>query len=298
MRDRWGKNAPPGSNNANGGSLKTKMSRPIRHAILALLLLSTTSAFGANDIARLAQQLNQGDDFRMRVQAALNLGKTGDGQALEPLYRALDDKSVAVRVAAAAALKTLGDPAALDQLKRHEKDASPEVRRQVTAAITALRAQQQHDRERRRGAKVLVKLGKVRNGTKVTSEDAELTVKRASRDQLDQLPGVALLAASEDAEKVSQKHKLPAVLLTGSIRELNAAKEGGEVVYSAKVEYVVQSLPEQAILAKVSGKAEARASEFETRDRVRRDALREEVLDAAVASAMKRAPRALLAAAD
>lgn len=274
------------------------MSRPIRHALLALLLLSSTSAFGGSDISRLAQQLNEGDDFRMRVQAALNLGKTGDGQALSPLYRALADKSVAVRVAAAAALKTLGDPAALEILKRYQKDESPEVRRQVAAAIAALKAQQKHDSERRRDARILVKLGKVRNGTKVTAADAELTVKRASRDQLDQLPGVALLAASEDAEKVSQKHKLPVALLTGSIRELNAAREGGEVVYSAQVEYVVHRMPEQSIVAKVSGRASARASEIETRDRVKREALREEVLDAAVASAMKRAPRALLAAAD
>ncbi len=272
--------------------------RPIRHAVLVLLLLTSASAFGGNDISRLAQQLNEGDDFRMRVQAALSLGKSGDGQALEPLYRGLNDKSVAVRVASAAALKTLGDPAALPELMRRQNDTSPEVRRQVNGAIAALRAQQRHDQERRRDARILVKLGKVRNGSKVTSEEAELTVKQASRDQLDQLPGVALLSASEDAEKASKNHKLPVVLMTGSIRELNAAKEGSELVYSAQVEYVVHRMPEQAIVAKVSGRASARASAVEVRDRQRREALREEVLDAAVASAMRSAPRALLAAAD
>jgi HEAT repeat protein len=272
--------------------------RRIRHAVLVLLLLTATSAFGGNDISRLAQQLNEGDDFRMRVQAALNLGKSGDGQALVPLYRGMNDKSAAVRVASAAALKTLGDPAALPELLRHQNDSSPEVRRQVKGAIAALRAQQRHDQERRRDARLLVKLGKVRNGSKVTSEEAELTVKQASRDQLDQLPGVALLSASEDADKASKSHKLPVVLMTGSIRELNAAKDGGELVYSAQVEYVVHRMPEQAIVAKVSGRASARASAVEVRDRRRREELREEVLDAAVASAMKSAPRALLAAVD
>lgn len=272
--------------------------RHLRHAILGLLLLTATSALGGNDIARLSQQLGSGSDFRMRVQAALTLGKSGDGKALGPLYRGLSDESVAVRVASAAALKTLGDPAALTELVRHRKDPSPEVRRQVSGAIAKLRALQSRDQERRRGARMLVKLGKVKNGTKITSQEAELTVKQASREQLEQLPGVALLRASEDAEKAAQNHKLPVVLMTGSIRELNAAKDGGELVYSAQVEYVVHRMPEQAIVAKVSGRATARASVVEVRDRRRREELREEVLDAAVASAMKSAPRALLAAVD
>ncbi|NLE88622.1 MAG: HEAT repeat domain-containing protein [Myxococcales bacterium] len=275
------------------------MFRRFRFALVAVFLVSlSSSAIGGNDVTRLSRQLSQDKDFRMRVQAALELGKSADGRALQPLYKALRDPSAAVRAAAAAALKTLGDPAALPELAKHNGDENESVRRQVAGAIWALKAQKTRDEDRRRYAKVLVKLGKLHNGTNVSSSQALFAVKKASRSELDRLPGIAVLNASEDVEGAAAAHRLPVVLLTGSIRQLDATKEGSEFVYSAAVDYVVHRMPDQSIVATVTGRAQARASEVEVRDRKRREALRLEVIDAAVASAIQRTPRALLAAAD
>jgi hypothetical protein len=67
------------------------------------------------------------------------------------------------------------------------------------------------------------------------------------------------------------------------------------VTYSAKDEYVLHRMPEQAIMGKVSGSASATASEAEVRDKRKRAELRQAVLDAAVASAVRRTPAALQA---
>lgn len=275
------------------------MVRRLRFVLVAtFLVFLSASAAGDNDVSRLMRQLAQEKDFRLRVQAALYLGKSNDGRALASLSKALGDPSAAVRASAAAALKSLGDPAALPTLLQHNADESPAVRRQVAAAIWALKAQKTKDRDRRRHAKLLVKLGKLQNGSQVSSTQALFAVSQASRAEFDRLPGVALLNASEEVEAAAAAHKLPVVLVTASIRQLDAVKEGSELVYSAHVDYVVHRMPDQSIVATVSGKAQARASQREVKDRKRRDALRMEVIDAAVASAVQRSPRALMAAAD
>lgn len=275
------------------------MLRCLRFVWLAsFLVFLSASAVGDNDVSRLIRQLSKDKDFRMRVQAALYLGKSNDGRALGSLTRALRDPSASVRASAAAALKTLGDPAALPELLKHNTDESPAVRRQVAAAIWALRAQKTKDEDRRRHAKLLVKLGKLQNGSQVTSRQALFAVSQASRTEFERLPGVALLNVSEEAEAAATAHKLPVVLVTASIRQLDAVQEGSELVYSAHVDYVVHRMPDQSIVATVSGKAQARASQREVKDRKRREALRMEVIDAAVASAVQRSPRALMAAID
>jgi hypothetical protein len=91
--------------------------------------------------------------------------------------------------------------------------------------------------------------------------------------------------------------RVPVVMLTGSVRKLEASPNGGEVVYSAKVEYILHRMPDQDIAGTMSGSARTRASAAEARNKIKDGELRLMVLEAAVESAMRRAPEALLAAA-
>ncbi len=271
------------------------MVKAFRSAVVGLILLTATGAGGADDFAKLTRDLSGADDFRVRVQAALHLGKSGDARALGPLYGALSDESAAVRASAAAALKTLSDPAALPALREHARDSNTSVRKQVQAAISVLEARRQKDAERRREAKVLIKLGKVRNATQVRSEKATEAVTRAARSELDKLDGVALLNPSEDPRELAEEGALPVVLLTGKIRKMQADRDGSATIYSAEVEYIVHRMPEQAIVGKISGRASARADRSDRNARVR---ARSQVLESAVARAMQSAPRAILAVTD
>jgi hypothetical protein len=78
---------------------------------------------------------------KVRVQAALVLGRTGHDRALDPLLWALaEDGSPAVRATAARALADLGqpDPRAETALKRAATDADPLVRRHAAEALNLL----------------------------------------------------------------------------------------------------------------------------------------------------------------
>src|SRR4051794_33153923 len=77
--------------------------------VAAALSVSAAPVSSADDLAGLTRALVTGADFRLRVSAALSLGKTRSKAAVPALTNALDDAHPAVRAAAAAALGVLGD---------------------------------------------------------------------------------------------------------------------------------------------------------------------------------------------
>jgi len=267
-----------------------------RHALLSLaLLFSVSSAVATPGLDELVDQLKNASDFRVRISAALQLGKSLTGDAAPPLEAALEDSDASVRAAAAAALKNLGDQAALGALKAHRSDKSAAVRTQVTAAIKSL------EEERITGPKpkVLIKLGIMKNDSGVKSKKIESELADSSRRKLSELPGVRVLAADGSGPTAGsgKPSTVPMVMVTGNVFELKASREGRSITYSASVEYVLHSMPEQAIAAKVSGRASATATEKDTADASALAEIRRSVLEAAIASALRRAPPALLAAA-
>jgi len=259
------------------------LSRRLALATLFLLLAAPAMAQPAG-IEELVDQLKATKDFRVRVQAALQLGKSMDPAALRPLVDSLEDENASVRAAAVAALESLGDKRAIDPLKEHRLDRSAPVRNQIKSSLAALEAQ---------GPKVLVKLGIMKNGSGVSGKRIESDLAQASRQKLNELPRVKVLSEGEDGAD----RQTPVVMVTASVEQLKASREGAEIVYSARVEYVLHTMPDQSIAAKVSGSASAQASEQDANDQLKSAQLRKDVLEAAIASALRRAPRALVAAA-
>jgi hypothetical protein len=268
--------------------------RPLRRAVVLGLLLVSASAHAASfGVRELIERLTNADDFRVRVQAALELGKSADPDALDPLIVALSDQHASVRAAAAAALGELGDKDAIPALKERRLDRSEAVRKQIKATLTALTAEAAGEP---RPARLLVKIGAMKNRTAVKSRQIEAELEQESRRKLDELPGVRVMARSDD-EGHAEKTKLPIVMVSGHIQKLQASRDGTDVVYSASVEYILHTMPEQSIAAKVSGSASGTLTQDEARNEARAAELRHQVLGAAIASALRRAPRALLAAA-
>lgn len=235
-------------------------------------------------IDALSTRLKESQDFRVRVQAALELGRSKEADALEPLTDALDDTNPSVRAAAAAALGKLGDTRAVPALEHHRQDPARTVNNQVEAALAALAqvAPAPH---------IHVRLGSVHNGTSVHSPAIEQHILDESTRKLRELPGVDVVS-EEGGDATS-----PEVMITTSIQKLAAARDGDAIVYSASIEYIVHTLPDQTIMARVSGSASSAATEGEARDRTRSAAIRGEVIEAAIRSALSRASRAISAAA-
>lgn len=272
------------------------MLRWLSVTILSLGLLFTTTASAETNVSELAQKLKSSSDFRVRVQVALELGRSDRPEALGPLVRALDDRHASVRAAAAAGLKLLGDPKALPALKQRRLDPSEPVRAQILDAVAALERIRAGEREDEK-PKVFVKLGGIRNGTRVKSPAIERAILAESRKNLDGLPGVEVLPNDEEVVLAAERQNLPIVMVTTSIQKLAASRDGDSVVYVANIEYLVHSMPDQTIAARVAGTASTSASEAEAKDKNKSAALRREVLAAAVKSALTRASSALLAAA-
>ncbi len=89
----------------------------------------------------LVEQLKTSDDYRVRTQAALALGASGDEQAVEPLCEGLADSNVSVRVAAAAALGKLGRASAIPCLDAALKtETAPGVKTQLQKSVANIQA--------------------------------------------------------------------------------------------------------------------------------------------------------------
>ena len=261
---------------------------------LAVALAAQSAAAAPPSVRDLADRLKHGEDFRVRLQAALELGKSADPDALDPLIVGLDDPNASVRTAAAAALQELGDADAVPALMQHRLDRSDLVRKQVRATLATLEAAKEGGT---RQARLLVKLGPMKNQTAVKGPRIEAELERESRKKLDELPGVRVMSTPTDAGDAAQKKPLPVVMVSGHIQKLQASRDGADIVYSASVEYILHTMPDESIAAKVSGSASGTLTAEEAKDEGRAAELRHQVLGAAIASALRRAPRALLAAA-
>jgi hypothetical protein len=102
-------------------------------------LLLSTPAHAEPRTSFLVDQLKKSDDFRLRTQAALALGSSGDDTAVKPLCDALSDSNASVKVAAAAALGKLGKPAGLPCLKAAAaKEGATSAKSQIEKSIASL----------------------------------------------------------------------------------------------------------------------------------------------------------------
>jgi hypothetical protein len=109
----------------------------VRRAVpLALLLVAAPAR--ADKVDDLNQALLTDPSYKVKVQAALVLGKLNDKRAVPALLEALRDENESVRGTAALSLGKLGDSRALDGLQKLKTDASPFVRGNVDKALAAL----------------------------------------------------------------------------------------------------------------------------------------------------------------
>ena len=88
-------------------------------------------------LLRLVEALAADDSYKVRLQAAVFLGRSDDDRAFEPLVAALSaDEHYTVRAAAATALANLRDPRAISHIiKRIATDPDPFVREEASRAL-------------------------------------------------------------------------------------------------------------------------------------------------------------------
>jgi hypothetical protein len=262
---------------------------------LAVVLTAATAPASrpsfADDAATLRKDLSSGGDFRVKVAAALALGKSRDKNALGPLVDALGDAHPAVRAAAAAALGSLGDPAAIPALtKARSAEKTDSVRSQLDTTIALLKTSSAK-------TKFLIQIGRLENKSGTNSSEVSNAFKAAARERLGSLPGIELLSDNADPSAESKKRQLPAIVLDGNLMKLAKAKDGKDVGFQAHVEFVLRKLPDQALKGSVKGDAKALADAAAVRGERELSQLQVDAVTAATESALKSAPRVIEAAA-
>jgi hypothetical protein len=265
-------------------------------ASFAITVASPRSA-PADDAQTAAADLAHAGDFRVRVSAALLLGRTHPDGARVMLEHALDDAHAAVRTAAAAALATLGDPQAVPSLERHAKtESSGSARAQMQATIANL----SHGGDATpppapAHSRYAVAIGRMRNATGVRGAELSNVLRDAARLSAHSLPG-AVVYDEDDIEAVRSTSKMPVLLLEGQITRMAQAQSSGAMRIEARVELSVKRLPQQTLKGTLSGGATAVES-LRTLSAQRLIELENETVGNAVESALRGADSGLALAA-
>jgi hypothetical protein len=271
---------------------RTSASRSRRLAALIVLFLASLLSVPvstAEDVTSLSRVLGSESDFRVRVNAALALGKTHSRAALGPLVSALDDQHPAVRAAAAAAIGSLGSRDGAGALRgRLARERVGAVRSEIGNALEILGVAQQGNVK---GAKYLVQLGMMRNNSGVRGNELAETFRGVTRDRASALPGVVVL--TDEGVQAVQARKTPLLVVDGVINRLAKGSRGPNLTVSAQVEYVVRRAPDQSLKGTVSGTAEAFGNASIAGDQRRVAQLENQALQGAVDSALKGAPTLL-----
>ena len=163
---------------------------------LALLLAVPARVRAATPDAKLEEigkAVLEDGNYKVRVQAALVLGKLADPRAVPWLVKALADANKTVRGIAAQALGQLGDAGATDPLRdllKHESD--PFVRGQAEKAIATLSA------SAGKRAKFYLSFGPFTGGVKSAGPEAAKIIVDALARDLGKLPVVTLSLSAAD----------------------------------------------------------------------------------------------------
>jgi hypothetical protein len=215
------------------------------------------------------RELTESGDFRVRVQAALRLGRTGGTSARTDLEVGLRDAHPAVRVACAVALGTMGDASAIPALQQAMRTESfPSAKTSMKDTIDKLRASgagggggSNAPVDPTAGvekAKYVVQLGAMRNTTGQRA-DLDSVMRSAARAKAGSIKGAVILDTPDAAIlRRAGERKIPVLLVDGSLTRLSQStgRDGGLVV-SAQVDLSIRRVPQQTLKGMVSGNASA-----------------------------------------
>jgi hypothetical protein len=271
---------------------------------VVVLLLSVHCTAAAQDTGVAMRELLSSSDFRIRVNAALVLGRSGDTSAREPLERALADAHPAVRIAAATALGYLGDPRAIEALERRlPAEPSPGAAAQIHASLDRLRRAAAPDADVAEpatarvlppGVRYVVRLGVVRNTAGVRGDDLRRVLRSSTRARARALKDAAVIDGEPALLRQAAERRLPVVTLDATVAQLVESRVGTSLQVQARVEFTLRR--DQTLRGTLSGGATTFGSGPSITDQARKQ-LEDDAVDGAVQSALRGADEGLLVAA-
>jgi hypothetical protein len=280
--------------------------RSVRSWLCVLALAAAAAATAplapADDGSAAVRELSESNDFRVRVSAALLLGRTRPAGAREALERALGDPHPAVRIAAATALGAIGDPACLVALERRlSSEPSPGVVAQLRATIDLVRrgssgdpGDGSSDQQLSGSVRYIIRLGGMCNGAGVRGDELKRVLRDATKSRAKSLHDAAVAEADSPLLAQAAQRRIPVVTLDGNVTQLLESRVAGSLQVQAHVEFTVRR--DQTLRGTLSGGATTFGSGPTISDDARRH-LEDEAVDGAVQSALRGADQGLMVAA-
>jgi hypothetical protein len=247
--------------------------------VLGILLLGASVAPAASDVRvdDLCKAVLEDSNYKVRVQAALVLGKLGDHKAVPFLIKALADQNKTVRGIAAQALGQLGDGDARDPLRDLlKRETDPFVRGQAEKAAAALAGAGGSVGGGSAGkkAKIYLEFGSFTGGVKAAGPEAAKILQDALHRDLGKLPVVTLSLSPADRSSFA-KTGLLGFYIDGNITRLDDVPTGGgSSETNCDVKVMVARWPSKSIIMWTNAGASLQSgSRPRDKDSARRDCL-------------------------
>jgi hypothetical protein len=176
--------------------------------VIASLVTTFSTVARAESVEELAKKLLGADDFRVRTQAALALGASGEKKAVTPLCKGLDDGNDAVRAAAAAGLGKLAQGGQDCLKKRLAKESSGNVKKMIEKSLRLL-DDAASGPVLGDATKYYLAIGPVENATARKNDELASVVRKALMRAAQKSGGFAFAPPGEsaaDAKKRLRKH--------------------------------------------------------------------------------------------
>jgi hypothetical protein len=212
----------------------------------ALCLLLAVDAWATESVDALAARLTDHADFRVRTQAALALGSSGEAGAVEPLCKGLSDPKASVRSACAAALGKLklGGQACLRA--RLAIEAEGAVKKACSRSLGVLEEERVKSKLNA-ATRYYVAIGKTSDLTGRSGNEVDQMVRTAMAEALWSREGYVVAPEAEtSAQSKKRLAKLPrikGVFLAPSVKPVEYA--GGSL--SVRVELAIFTYPTKVL---------------------------------------------------
>ncbi len=220
-----------------------------------LLLCVASSVAHADRIDDVITALGD-PSFKVRVQAAVILGKINDPRSVPALIKALSDSNESVRGVAATSLGRLGDRRAAEALQRATADPSEFVSSQARHALELVANGNPPPPPPDASSRFAVSVGFM-GGGKLNGQYGKI-FHDGLFNELKKVPKVTL---SDGNVSVGSRH-LQGFLIDGTIERLSATRTGAEFQVDCDIKAFVASLPDKAIKVITTEGASLRARDI------------------------------------
>jgi hypothetical protein len=216
-------------------------------AIFLTLLTRTARADRVDDLCR---SLTTDPSWRVRLQAAVVLGKLHDARAVPSLLRALADENETVRGISAQVLGDLGDGAALSALQRaRTNDSSTFVRDKASQAVTRLEAAvAKNAAPAKQPGKVHVEVGGIGVKPRHVSPELAVRLREFIIREFEKTPGLTM-----------EGKPISGFLIDSSITEVSRRITDSSVEITCEISMIVGRLPSRSMVMMTSGGATVQA---------------------------------------